>query len=96
MIQRLTQETARAAKQVFTIMELNRTERTEVSVRDAVEVYMVWKGLLGCAEGRDLKKEYLAPDQVAKAVSCLPAGHPDTRKEVQKIYDICLPKAEHV
>jgi hypothetical protein len=96
LIQRLSAETSRVAKQVFVLMNRDRADRSETSVGHAVEIYMVWKGLLGCAEQRDHKKEYLPPDQVAKAVGCLPASYPDIRREIQLIYDICLPRAEVV
>lgn len=96
LVYRLTEQTTRAAKQVFTVMELRKDERSETAVCHAVETYMVWKGLLGAAESRDYKKQSLPPSQVQQAIGCLPAGSPDTRKEARMIMEICLPKAEHV
>lgn len=100
LVYRLTQETSRAAKEVFAVVERPREERSETAVCYAVETYMVWKGLLGAAEHRDVrpdyKKNYLPPDQVLKAIGCLPSGSPDTRREAQLIMDICLPRADTV
>lgn len=96
LVYRLTEQTTRAAKRVFSVMELRKDERSETAVCHAVEIYMVWKGLLGAAEARDYKKQSLPPNQVSQAIGCLPSGSPDTRHEAQLIMEICLPRADNV